>query len=157
MKATQSLRSFSGSPRGVVSSPCYPIIGFPRNSSWTAGGFIRWYSVHTQPQWKVDIELIRTAWTTVKQEHSLPLLTEIIEIHIAWSQTWPVLVSDDWFQLLICLTGKSAANKQTNWTCAGARLQSSYRKRVRNHLLPSVFCLERTGWTLQPYSGKFLS
>lgn len=46
---------------------------FSCNSSWTAGGFRGQHSVHPQTQWKADIGLTRTARTTVKQEHSLPL------------------------------------------------------------------------------------
>lgn len=66
LKATQSSRSFSGSPQGIVSSPCYPTLSFPHNSSRIAEGFTWQCSVHPQPQWKADIELTRIAWTSVK-------------------------------------------------------------------------------------------
>lgn len=45
---------------------------------------------------------------------SSSVLTEIIQIHIAWSQTWPFLVSDDWFQLLICLFDRKVSCQQAN-------------------------------------------
>lgn len=43
------------------------------------------------------------------------VLTEIIQIHSAWSQTWPFLVSDDWSQthLFDRKVSCQQANKQT--------------------------------------------
>lgn len=159
LEATQSSRSFSGSPQGVVSSPCYPATSFPHNSSQTAGSFTRQHSVHTQPQWKADIEVTRIAWTTVKQEHSFALCSQRLFKYVLHGHrhdlSWSLMT--DFSCWYICLTGQSAVNKQSNWSCVGARLHSSYWKCARNLLSVSVFCLDRTAWTLSPDSGKFLS